>query len=397
MRTDPIDTFRREVRAWLHENCPAEMRRTSHEEPCFGGRRWTFRSSAQRQWLERMAQRGWTAPQWPKAYGGGGLGDEEAAVLREELARIEAPPALSGPGILVLAPVLLKYGTEEQKRIHLPPIARGETLWCQGYSEPNAGSDLASLKTRADDGGDYFIVTGQKIWTSYAHQADWMYCLVRTAWSAPKHAGISFLLIDMSSAGICARQIALISGKASFCETTLANVKVPKENLVGALHGGWEIAKYLLERERSSLGSVGSYFDAAALSRAANRAASKQGGALANPLLRADVIRAEIDRHALDLTIRRYRDEAVKGESAPGAKAPILKFCGAELHKRRTSLLMSIAGSDGLEWEGAHSRGGALARQWLGAKAYSIAGGTSEIMLEIIARRLLQLPTVKSE
>src|SRR5579862_8164928 len=240
-----IDEFRREVGAWLEANCPPEMRRPLIEaERCWGGKRWIFHSDAQRLWLERMVSRGWTVPEWPKEFGGAGLSAEQASVLQQEMRRLNCRPPLDSLGIWMLGPALLKFGTDEQRRKHLPPIARGEIRWCQGYSEPEAGSDLASLKTRAEvrDGG--FRVNGQKIWTSFADQADWMFCLVRTDTAVPKHKGISFLLIDMQTRGINAKPIQLIFGQSDFCETFFQDVAVPLENLVGALNQGWDVAKY---------------------------------------------------------------------------------------------------------------------------------------------------------
>jgi len=237
---DQLEAFRRETRAWLEANCPAEMRQPIAEEGdvCWGGRRWKFKNDAQRAWLERMAERGWTVPEWPKEYGGGGLAKEEARVLREEMARLACRLPLTSFGISMLGPALLKYGNEAQKREHLPKIVRGEIRWCQGYSEPGAGSDLASLKTRADDQGSHYLINGSKIWTSYGDKADWIFCLVRTDFSAKKQEGISFLLFDMQSPGISTQPIRLISGYSPFTQTFFDNVQVPKENLVGELNKG---------------------------------------------------------------------------------------------------------------------------------------------------------------
>ena len=210
-----LDTFRKETRAWLEANCPPEMRKAAigEDDTCWGGRRWKFKSEAQRLWMERMAARGWTVPEWPKEYGGGGLSRDEAKILRQEMAALGCRSPLDSFGIWMLGPALLKYGNEAQKKEHLPKIARGEIRWCQGYSEPGAGSDLASLQTRAELQGDHFIVNGSKIWTSYADKADWIFCLVRTDPNAPKHEGISFILFDMESAGVSAKPITLRARK----------------------------------------------------------------------------------------------------------------------------------------------------------------------------------------
>ena len=223
-----LAAFRAETRAWLEANCPPEMRRpmATEEDICWGGKRYTFQSDAQRLWLQRMGERGWTVPTWPGECGGGGLDADRAKVLAQEMRALGCRPPLYSFGIWMLGPALLKFGTEAQKREHLPRIARGEVRWCQGYSEPNAGSDLAALATRADDRGDHYIVNGQKIWTSYADKADWIFCLVRTDSAAKKHTGISFVLFDMTTPGVSTKPILLISGKSPFCETFFDNVRV---------------------------------------------------------------------------------------------------------------------------------------------------------------------------
>jgi acyl-CoA dehydrogenase len=389
-----LETFRSETRAWLAANCPPGMRKPSRGEPdiCWGGRNWVFESEDQKVWLERMGARGWTVPMWPKEYGGGGLSREEEKILREEMRAIGARSPLESFGIWMLGPALLQFGNEAQKKEHLPKIARGEIRWCQGYSEPGAGSDLASLQTRAEDKGDHYIVNGQKIWTSYADKADWIFCLVRTDPSAPKHKGISFVLFDMATKGVSTKPILLISGKSPFCETFFDNVKVPKENLVGVQNDGWSIAKYLLTHERAMIGSGGSLAGLRSLPAAATKAIGRdKDGRLADPFVRQDVIRAEIDGRALLATIERYRAEAKAGQGV-GAKSAILKYAGTELNKRRYEHFMTIAGSDGLEWESARSDEGTLAREWLRTKANSIEGGTSEVMLGIVAKRILELP-----
>ena len=261
-----LETFREETRAWLEENCPAEMRDAgspSEDMICWGGRNWKFTSDAQKIWLERMAAKGWTVPAWPKEYGGGGLSKEEVKILKAEMRKIKARSPLESFGIWMLGPALLKYGTHEQKAQFLPPIARGEIRWCQGYSEPNAGSDLASLQCKCEDKGDHWLVNGQKIWTSYADQSDWIFVLVRTDPTATKHNGISFILVDMASEGVSTKPIKLISGKSPFCETFFDDVKVPKEHgegvnaVVGELNRGWDVAKYLLTHEREMIGGGG--------------------------------------------------------------------------------------------------------------------------------------------
>jgi alkylation response protein AidB-like acyl-CoA dehydrogenase len=387
-----LDTFRTETRAWLASNCPPSMRLPleDDEDRCWGGRNWNFKSEDQKLWLERMAARGWTAPTWPKEYGGGGLSRDEGKVLREEMRAINARSSLDSFGIWMLGPALLKYGSEEQKKKYLPEITRGEIRWCQGYSEPNSGSDLASLQTRAEDKGDHFLVNGQKVWTSYADKADWIFCLVRTDPSAPKHNGISFVLFDMQSPGVSTRPIVLISGNSPFCETFFDEVRVPKENLVGELNKGWDVAKYLLTHEREMISGIG-LSAGRPLGQVAADTVGTEDGLLADPLLRGQIAAFDIDAAAFQLALERVGDLA-KAKQAHPAMSSMLKYYGAELNKRRHELLMSAGGSDALEWEGECSRGGDRARSWLRTKANSIEGGTSEVQLNIIAKRLLELP-----
>jgi acyl-CoA dehydrogenase len=388
-----IESFRRETRAWLQTHCPAEMRQpiASENDICWGGRHFSFQSEAQRAWMECMAERGWTVPGWPAIYGGGGLSKEEAAVLRQELRGLGCRSPLDSFGIWMLGPALLTYGTEEQKLEHLPKIARGEIRWCQGYSEPNAGSDLASLATKAEVRDDHLVINGQKTWTSYADKADWIFCLVRTS-VAKKHTGISFVLFDMETPGVSTRPIALISGKSPFCETFFEDVKVPRRNVVGDLNAGWTIAKYLLTHEREMIGGVGERSNVKPLGRfAADALGRDEQGRLPEAMLRSQIARFEIDEAAFRLLMQATGDRARRGEGNP-AISSALKYYGAELNKRRWELMISAAGSDGLEWEGERSRDGAAARTWLRTKGNSIEGGTSEIQLNVVAKRILGLP-----
>lgn len=390
---DNLETFRIETRAWLEANCPPEMRRPvqGEEDACWGGRHPVFQSDAQRLWLERMAAKGWTVPEWPREYGGGGLTRDEAKILREEMRALGCRPPLTSFGISMLGPALLKYGSEEQKREHLPKITRGEIRWCQGYSEPGAGSDLASLQTRAEDKGDQFLVNGSKIWTTYANKADWIFCLVRTDPNAPKHEGISFVLFDMESAGVSTKPITLISGASPFCETFFDDVLVPKANLVGKLNKGWDVAKYLLTHERDMIGGMGSTSENRSLGRIASETVGTDNGMLADTALRGQIAAYEIDALAFRLTMERVGDMAKLGQAHP-AVSSLLKYYGTELNKRRMELMMSAGGSDALEWEGERSHEGRTARAWLRSKGNSIEGGTSEIQLNIIAKRILGLP-----
>ncbi|TAL73658.1 MAG: acyl-CoA dehydrogenase, partial [Rhodanobacter sp.] len=241
-----LDQFRTQTRAWLDANCPPAMREPiTADDMVWGGSQLAFKNDDQRAWFEAMRERGWFAPGWPREYGGGGLDRRQAQVLDEEMRRLHCRQPQYNLGIWMLAPVLLKHGTHAQKLEHLVPMAQGRVRWCQGFSEPNAGSDLASLRTRAEPDGEDFIVNGSKIWTSYGNFADWMYALVRTDPAAKKQAGISFVLIDMQSPGVTVKPIELISGKSSFCEVFFDNVRVPRRQLVGALNDGWTLGKEL--------------------------------------------------------------------------------------------------------------------------------------------------------
>jgi len=391
--TEP-EQFRAEVRDWLEANCPDSMRSPyrSEADVCWGGRDFNFQSEDQRLWLERMAERGWTAPSWPREYGGGGLGREQSKILKEELARIHARPPLMSFGISMLGPALLKFGSEELKQQHLPPIVRGEIRWAQGYSEPNAGSDLASLQARCEDMGDHYRVNGTKVWTSYGDKGDWMFCLVRTDFEAKKHEGISFVMFDMATPGISTPPIRLISGKSPFTETILEDLRVEKDQVIGELNKGWTVAKYLLTHERemiagSGLTSAGSM----PVGKTAAHVLGTENGVLHNAMLRTDIAQFEIDERCLELTIERARDEVKAGVSL-GATASMFKYYGTELNKRRYELLMAINGNDALDWQGGEGQDGLLPKSWLRSKGNSIEGGTSEIQLNIVAKRILGLP-----
>ncbi len=390
-----LDTFRAETRAWFEANCPASMRTPMPEdEVVWGGRRAVFKNPEAKLWLDRMAAKGWTVPTWPREYGGGGLSSGEGQVLAEEMRRLNCRAPLTSFGIWMLGPVLLEYGTEAQKREHLPKIARGEIRWCQGYSEPEAGSDLAGLKTRAVPQGEHFLVNGHKIWTSYANYADWIFCLVRTDPMAKMLEGISFILIDMADPGVRTRPIRLISGASPFCETFFENVRVPIENLVGGMNQGWTIAKKLLEHERKMIASIGERQRGAERSLAdiAKAYAGAGDGRVADPVLRDRIARQEMDQRAFQLTQRRAGEEAKGG--APGPASAMFKYYGTELNKRKFELLLECAGTQALGWDGDCFTSDELriAREWLRSKGNSIEGGTSEVQLNVIAKRVLGLP-----
>lgn len=390
---DNLDAFRIEVRAWLEANCPAEMREPVRDDSdvCWGGRKWVFKNDAQRLWLDRCIAKGYTVPDWPKGYGGAGLSAAQTKVLREEMTRINARPPLSSFGIWMLGPALLQFGTEDQKVHYLGQIARGEIRWCQGYSEPGSGSDLVSLQTFGEDRGDHWVVNGSKIWTSYADQADWIFCLVRTD-KANKYQGITFMLFDMESPGVSTKPILLISGNSPFCETFFDNVAVPKTQFVGEINRGWDVAKYLLGHEREMIsagGAGGDMVSAGALF--AKSVGLNAAGEMDDPMLRAKMAEFDTDVFAFRAMGERFMDMWKTGRAHP-ASSNMMKYSGTELNKRRHELVMAGSGSDGLEWDSADSKGGARARSWLRTKANSIEGGTSEVMLNVIAKRILDLP-----
>jgi alkylation response protein AidB-like acyl-CoA dehydrogenase len=382
------DAFRAEVRAWLEANCPPSMR-TPHlpGQEVWGGRRRTFPSDDARLWFERCVERGYTVPAWPREYGGAGLSREQARILDQEMRAMGCRSPLISFGIWMLAPVLFEFANEEQRAEHLPPIARGDIRWCQGYSEPGSGSDLASLSTRAVRHGDHYVVDGAKVWTSHADHADWMFCLVRTDPDAPKHDGISFILLDMATPGVSTRPIQLISGSSPFCETRFDNVRVPARNLVGREGGGWQIAKKLLEHERSIISVMR---DRAPEEAETLPAMLKRVG---DPALRDRVVQAELDFLCNRLTLERTA-EAAKAGKGPGAASSMFKLYGTELNKRRKELRVELQGYQGIGWEGAGFEPSELqiTREWLRSRASSIEGGTSEIQLNIIAKRVLGLP-----
>jgi acyl-CoA dehydrogenase len=356
----------------------------------WGGRHPTFKNDAQKVWLERMAEKGWTAPEWPARYGGGGLSKQEGRILKEEMNAIRARPPLMSFGLWMLGPALLKYGSEEQKAEHLPRIVRGEIRWAQGYSEPNSGSDLASLATRCEANGDHYLINGQKIWTSYGHKADWIFVLVRTDFEAAKHDGISLVLVDMDQAGVTTRPIKLLSGMSHFCETFFDDARCEMHNLVGEINQGWTVAKYLLTHEREMIG--GSAIGRAAMRPLSEIVAQQVGlderGLLDDPVLRVDVARAEIDSLAFLWTTERIAAQAKAGQGV-GALSSMLKYYGTELNKRRYDLMMYSAGHSALAVDGEEN----LGRDWLRSKANSIEGGTSAVQLNIVAKRILGLPS----
>ncbi len=366
----------------------------------WGGRSCTFESPAHEAWFEAALAHGMTAPTWPSAYGGGGLDHDQGRRWFELLSEHRVPLPLVGFGLTMIGPIVLKYGTEAQKQQHLGGILRGEIRWCQGYSEPQSGSDLASLSCKATPDGDGWRLDGQKIWTSKADQADWIFCLVRTSTEGRKHAGITFVVFDMATPGITVRPIPLISGSSPFCETFFEDVYVPADGVIGEVNGGWKVAMSLLGHERDMVGeavaSGGSRPPILTDYRVADHALRVLGrddaGELSDPLIRDQVARSEMDEAALRWTLRRVREAGT-----PGPESSIIKLAGTELNMRRWELALTIAGLGGLGWEGDAFDDGqlALARQYLRSRGNSIEGGTSEIQRNILATRVLGLPRGK--
>jgi len=390
-----LETFREEVKRWLDANAPASMRTPPKhpDEVCWGGKKGNYPDDVRR-WLAIMAERGFTAPTWPREYGGGGLSKDEARVLAQEMAKLHLRPALIGFGLEMIGPLLLQVASEEQKREHLPRITRGEIRWCQGYSEPGAGSDLASLQTRAVRDGDTLVLNGQKVWTSYGDKADWMFLLVRTNPEAKKHAGISFMLMDMETPGVSVKPIKLISGASPFCETFITDARVPARNIVGQEGGGWGIAKMLLQFERNMIADVfKEREDRQRLINMARKYLPTDGGRIVDAVMRDRVTQVELDQQALDLTLSRNRDRLKAGQP-PGAASSFFKLYGTELNQRRRELMVQIAGPQALGWEGAGFKPEelGLTRDWLRSRGNTIEGGTSEIQLNIIAKQVLGLP-----
>jgi len=413
--TESLESFRTELRGWLDANCPVSIRTlldgTQTDPPT---------AEERKQWLAAMAGRGYTTPSWPKEYGGGGLSKSELRVLNEELGRLGAyAPPVSFFGTAMLGPVLLEYGNEEQKHEHLPKITNGEINWCQGYSEPGAGSDLAGLQARAVEDGDHYIINGSKIWTSQANTADWIFCLVRTDPEAPKHDGISFILFDLKSPGVTISPILLISGQSDFCQVFFSDVRAKAKNLVGPKNGGWTIAKRLLEHERKTLsggmGGAGGPIPVVAkkkekkrkkkvekmvaappqspLAESARGYLGSEGKRIADPGLRDRIAQFELDSLCFGLSMRRSGEESQAGRG-PGAATSMFKLYASEMNKRRLEIQMSVMGANGLGWSGEGFTFHEIAetRGWLRSKGNSIEGGTSEVQLNVIAKRVLGLP-----
>ena len=397
---DQLEAFRAQAKAWLQENFPESLKKNPMAQMAamMGG---PANADAEL-WRQRMGDKGWGTPTWPAAYGGGGLSRAEARVLAEEMNKIGARNPIGGMGVMMFGPTLIEFGNEEQKNRYLPGIIKGEVRWCQGYSEPGSGSDLASLSTKCEDKGDHWLVNGQKIWTSGAHTADWCFCLVRTD-TSKKHEGISFIVFDMKTPGVDPRPLTLINGGSVFCETFFTDVKVPKDQMIGPLNGGWTIAKRLLQFERENIsgslggGGGGGMGAAGSVEDTAKKYIGvDEDGRLADLDLRRRIIDHKMENQAFGLTIRRTAAEA-KSNSGPNPASSIMKYAGAKIAQDRNELLIEAMGHNGLGWEGGGFDGNELqtVRGWLRSKGNSIEGGTSEININVVSKRVLGLPDPK--
>ncbi len=400
-----LDAFRHDTREWLEHHAPKSlMGHSTRDDAFWGGKNPELPHPDSKRWCDMCAERGLTTPTWPVEYGGGGLSREEERIWHEELRRLSLPVPLTGFGLSMIGPTLLQFGTEEQKQNHLTKIIRGEIRWCQGYSEPNAGSDLASLQTAAILEDDEYVINGQKIWTSYGDKADWMFALVRTDTNVKKQQGITFILLDMNQPGVTARPIQLISGSSPFCEVFFTDARAKARNVIGDVNDGWTVAKALLGHERNMIGSL---FGGSRQAKTGKTGASakeplaemaktyvgERDGQVDDPILRDRIAQIGMDQTAFQLTVQRNADN-IKAGHRPGPESSLFKIYGTELNQRREELMLSIRGPQGIGWEGAGFDEEELTqtRSWLRSRGNSIEGGTSEVQLNIIAKRVLQLP-----
>lgn len=389
-----LEAFRSEARAWIAENFPLSLKGRAAE--LFAEAQETVPGGDFEVWRQRVADKGWGAPTWPVEFGGAGLSPQAARVLHQETIAAGAfNPMIAGLGLTMVGPTILEYGTEDQKRRHLAPIARGELRWCLGYSEPNAGSDLAALQTKCEDRGDHWAVNGQKIWTSGANHADWCGALVRTENTGRKQDGISFVLISMHQPGVETRPIKLIAGASPFCETFFNDARVEKTDMLGKLNDGWNVGKRLLVHERASQMGEGvmNQTKPEPLQDIAHRyLKSDAHGRLADGDLRTRMTQHLMRARAHELTLERVAAES-KG-SSPSSAISSLKNSSTEVAQIRAELIVEIMGNRGVGWQGAGFTEEEIAamRTMLGNKAMSIYGGSTEVQNNIVAKRVLGLP-----
>jgi len=392
-----LESFRAEARSWLADNFPASLKGKGLE--AFGGMEGESQLSSDAEaWRQALGEKGWGTPTWPVEYGGGGFSHHEARVIQEEMGAagaINPIPVLAGMGVTMVGPTILEYGTEDQKQRHLPGICSGAIRWCLGYSEPNAGSDLASLATKAEDKGDFWQVNGQKIWTSGADKSQWCGALVRTDQSAKKRNGISFLMLPMDQPGIETRPIRLIAGASPFCETFFNDARAEKNDMLGDLNDGWSVGKRLLQHERASqTGTRTSSGVTESLQDVAKRyVGTNADGELADADLRMRMASHLMDSKAHTLTISRIAAEA-RGNVEVSAAASILKNSATHVSQTRAELMVEFMGSNGVGWDGDGFQQEEVdhVRNWLSGKAMSIYGGSFEIQNNIISKNILGLP-----
>jgi alkylation response protein AidB-like acyl-CoA dehydrogenase len=393
--SDEAEAFRREFRTWLEANMPprrnlsdsddigSEIVRTDEND-------WNYSL----EWHRKMNAGGWVGVSWPKAYGGRGATLEQMVVYNEEMVRARAPGIVNGLGIMLVGPTLIHWGTEEQKKRYVPKILSAEEIWCQGYSEPGAGSDVASLNTRAVEDGDYFIVNGQKVWTSGADRADWCILLVRTDPEAPKHKGISYLLVDMHSPGVSVRPLVQMTGEKGFNEVFFEDVKVPKKNLLGEKNQGWQVAVTTLMFERSSIAAMRDMMTAVKKLAALAKQIGRNGGtAWDDTGVRQKIASFACDAAALRYGNMRQLTRRLKG-LPPGPEGSVGKLAASDLNLRMAKFALELLGPYSQFEHGAPLAldGGSWNYRMLAARAFTIAGGTSEIQHNIIGERVLGLP-----
>ncbi len=386
--TEEEEAFRHEVRAWIQEAMPEKMRLKAE-----GAGGFTPEDSAE--WHKILYAKGWVAPHWPKEVGGTGWDAARRFIFNEET-ELAGAPQLSVFGLSMVGPLIISFGTDAQKKRFLPKILSAEEIWCQGYSEPGSGSDLASLRTTAEDAGDHFIVNGQKTWTSYAQYSDWVFCLVRTDSSVRQQAGITFLLIDLKSPGVEVKPMLTLGHTPAFCDTFFDNVKVPKENVVGNVNQGWTMAKALLGHERTLLAMIGP--SRSVLRKLKRIAATKTVNGrpmLEDPVWRAKIARLEMRFRAHLMVSYRALADQQKGKM-PGPESSILKLVGTELIQALTELAMEVMGESSLTW---YNEGlcppveESIGPYFCYERAATIYGGSNEIQRNVIAKMILQLPS----
>lgn len=383
------EAFRRQFRAWLRKHLPSRGRgreKLEYDDP--------RRIDRAKQWQRTLYEAGYVAMSWPKEYGGQGVDVLTQAIVDEELVRAQAPPLIGQMGIQMVGPTLIQFGTEEQKRRFLPKILTAEEIWCQGYSEPNAGSDLASLTTRAELVGDEFVVNGQKIWTSNAQFADWMFCLVRTDPAAPKHRGISYLLIDMKSPGITVRPLVQMTGERGFNEVWFENVRVPRSHLVGELNQGWLVANATLFHERNMLGAATTTQELFARLVQLAKLCVRQGrSAIEDPAVRQRLAGLAMRVEAMRYHAYRQLTDSLLGRPR-GIAASVNKLVSTELNHDIAACALDLLGSYATQSPESKFavQGGRWMRDFMFTLGMIIGGGTSDIQKNIIGERGLGLP-----